>query len=82
MYVLWSLQLLISAALLAKILATLEEEKLVRPDQFSPAVKMSECAKLDNANKRYHCSELEGGLVSIHVCCLQFLLILENDLLF
>ena len=68
-YALWALQLLISAALLAKVLAAGEEKKLVQPNQFVPSTKISECERLENLDKRYHCSELEGGVVSIHVCC-------------
>ena len=58
-HALWALQLLVSAALLAKLLAMFEEEKEI------PGVKpKSACESLDYQDTDYQCSELKGGVVS------------------
>ncbi|CAB4045529.1 Hypothetical predicted protein, partial [Paramuricea clavata] len=55
-HALWTLQLLVSTALLAKILATYEKER----DQ-GLGNKQSYCDHFDKTDKDYQCSELIGG---------------------
>ena len=58
-HALWALQLLVSAALLAKMLAIFEEEK-----EILGIKQKSACESLDDQDKDYQCSELKGGVVS------------------
>jgi hypothetical protein len=59
-HALWTLQLLVSTALLAKILATYEKE-----GDFGFGNKQSVCDQFDKADKDYQCRELIGGVVRI-----------------
>ena len=59
-HALWALQLLVSAALLAKMLAIFEEEKEI----LGIKLQKSACESLDDQDKDYQCSELKGGVVS------------------
>ena len=59
-HALLTLQLLISAALLAKVLATLDKEMKL---SWLRSLK-SLCENFDYQNKDYQCSDLKGGLVS------------------
>ena len=58
-HALWALQLLVSAALLAKMLAIFEEEKEILGIKLKSA-----CENFENQDKDYQCSELKGGVVS------------------
>ena len=58
-YALWTLQLVTSAALLTKILTSVQKEF-----DDGRGNKMSTCDFFDKADKDYQCSELEGGVVS------------------
>ena len=58
-HALWALQLLVSAALLAKMLAIFEEEK-----EILGIKQKSLCESWDDLDKDYQCSELKGGVVS------------------
>ena len=59
-YALWTLQLLISAALLTKVLTTYQKElDTVGGNKISP------CDAFDKRDKDYQCSQLEGGVVSL-----------------
>ena len=55
LHALWALQLLVSAALLAKVLSILDDKRGI--------FQISACEGLDKQNKDYQCSELKGGLV-------------------
>ena len=56
-YALWALQLVVSAALLAKVATTFQKE-------FDSLGKASLCDLLNKGDKVYQCSQLEGGVVS------------------
>ena len=58
-YALWALQLVISAALLTKVLTTYKKEL-----DAAGGNKMSQCDLFDKEDKDYQCSQLEGGVVS------------------
>ena len=59
LHALWALQLLVSAALLAKVLSILDDKRKVLG-----ITQKSACEEFDEQNKDYQCSELKGGLVS------------------
>jgi hypothetical protein len=60
-HTIWTLQLLVSTALLAKTLTSLQK-KLDRFGTFG--MKKSVCDLLDDANHDYTCSQLIAGVVS------------------
>ena len=54
----WTLHLLISTALLAKVLTTYQKEVRGRPSACD------DWDKQENRNYNYHCSQVIGGVVS------------------
>ena len=58
-YALWALQLVVSAALLTKVLTSFQKES-----DYGLGIKMSACDSFDKGDKDYQCSQLEGGVVS------------------
>ncbi|CAB3997954.1 ---NA--- [Paramuricea clavata] len=67
-HVLWTLQLLVSTALLAKVLATYEKER-----DIGSGNKQSYCDFFDKADKDYQCSELIGGVACGFIGTILFL---------
>ena len=69
-YALWTLQLVISAALLAKVLTSFQIEEL----DDGRGNKISLCDAFDKRDKDYQCSQLEGGVVSLLLVVLLILM--------
>ena len=58
---LWTVQLLVASALLAKVLATLEKEKEI---PFLVHDRKTTCEQWDDKDYKFKCTHIIGGVVS------------------
>ncbi|CAB4029797.1 ---NA--- [Paramuricea clavata] len=72
-HALWTLQLLVSTALLAKVLATYEKEQDLLPIYVISEKKQSFCDNFDEANTNYQCSQFIGGVACGFIGTILFL---------